>query len=342
VGGSAALTPRNEETAMFKALRLNRTGQGVGASIVELDETTLPPGDVTVRIEYSTLNYKDALAITGRGAIAKKFPLTAGIDLAGIVESSEHPAWKPGDRVVVNGWGLGETRDGGLAHKARVQSDWLLAVPPPYSTRDAMAVGTAGYTAALCVHSLIKHGLAPARGPVLVTGASGGVGAVAVRLLAGLDFEVDASTGRTETEPMLRALGASNILDRRELSAAGKPLQSERWAGVVDTVGSHTLANACARTKWHGAVAACGLAQGADFPGSVMPFILRAVSLYGINSVFVPNEERRAAWALLAAHLPVSTLAGMARDIGLGDAIAASVDLLEGRLIGRAVVDMNF
>jgi acrylyl-CoA reductase (NADPH) len=326
---------------MFKALRLNRSGHGVEAAVVDLDDATLPPGDVTIQVEYSTLNYKDALAITGRGAIVKQWPLTAGIDLAGVVESSEHPDWKPGDRVVVNGWGLGETRDGGLAQRSRVQSDWLLAVPPPYSTRDAMAVGTAGYTAALCVQALLKHGLTPARGPVLVTGASGGVGAVAVRLLAGLGFEVDASTGRSETRAMLQALGAAQIVDRRELSVAGKPLQGERWAGVIDTVGSYTLANACARTKWHGVVAACGLAQGADFPGSVMPFILRAVTLVGINCVFVPNELRRAAWALLAAHLPVDTLAGMAHAIGLHDAIAASADLLDGRLIGRAVVDMK-
>lgn len=326
---------------MFKALRLNRRGERVEASVVDLHESTLPPGDVTVRVEYSTLNYKDALAITGRGAIAKQLPLTAGIDLAGVVETSESPAWKAGDRVVVNGWGLGETRDGGLAQTARVKADWLLALPSPYSTRDAMAVGTAGYTAALCVGALIEHGLTPAHGPMLVTGASGGVGAVAVRLLAGLGFEVDASTGRPETVPKLRALGATGIVDRRDLSEPGRPLQSERWAGVVDTVGSHTLANACARTKWHGAVAACGLAQGADFPGSVMPFILRAVTLRGINCVFVPNDERKAAWALLATHLPVTTLAAMAHDIELGEALAASADLLDGRLMGRAVVNLK-
>lgn len=326
---------------MFKALRLDRGERGVDAAIVDLDESALPPGDVLVRVEYSTLNYKDALAITGRGAIAKTWPLTAGIDLAGVVEQSSDPAWKPGDRVVVNGWGLGETRDGGLAQKARVQSDWLLGVPSPYDTRATMAVGTAGYTAALCVQALVRHGLVPTRGPILVTGASGGVGAVAVRLLAGLGFEVVASTGRPQTRDTLRALGASAVIDRRDLSAPGRALQSERWAGVVDTVGSHTLANACAQTRWHGAIAACGLAQGADFPSTVMPFILRAVTLYGINCVFVPNEERRQAWSMLAAHLPMATLAGMAHDIGLSEAVIASTDLLDGRIEGRVVVDVN-
>lgn len=325
----------------FKALLLSRDGAATRPAIVDFDEADLPPGDVLVGVQYSTLNYKDALAVTGRGAIVKSWPLIAGIDLAGVVERSAHPAWKPGDAVVVNGWGFGETRHGGLAQRARVQADWLLAVPAPYSTHDAMAVGTAGYTAALCVQALLRHGLAPDRGPVLVTGASGGVGAVAVRLLAGLGFEVHASTGRPETAEALRALGAAEIVERRQLAAPGKPLQSERWAGVVDTVGSHTLANACAGTRWHGAVAACGLAQGADFPATVMPFILRAVTLYGINCVFVPNDERRAAWALLAEHLPPERLAGMAHDIGLHDAIAASADLLDGRLHGRAVVDVN-
>ena len=325
----------------FKALLLTRAGAATRPAIVDFDEADLPPGDVLVKVQYSTLNYKDALAVTGRGALVKAWPLIAGIDLAGTVERSGHPGWKPGDAVVVNGWGLGETRHGGLAQQARVQADWLLAVPAPYSTHDAMAVGTAGYTAALCVQALRRHGLAPDRGPVLVTGASGGVGAVAVRLLAGLGFEVDASTGRPGTAEALRALGAANIVDRQQLAVPARPLQRERWAGVVDTVGSHTLANACAGTKWHGAVAACGLAQGADFPGTVMPFILRAVTLYGINCVFVPNDERRAAWALLAEHLPPGRLAGMAHDIGLHDAIAASADLLDGRLHSRAVVDVN-
>lgn len=326
---------------MFKALMLNRRHDATQASVVELDESDLPPGDVIVRVDYSTLNYKDALAITGRGAIVKSFPLIAGIDLAGTVENSEDQRWKAGDRVVVNSWGLGETRHGGLAQKARVSADWLLKLPAAYDTHDAMAIGTAGYTAALCVQSLLHHGLAPARGPVLVTGASGGVGSIAVRLLAGLGFEVHATTGRPQTASFLRTLGAAKVIDREELSQPGKPLQTETWAGVVDTVGSHTLANACARTRWHGAVAACGLAQGADLPGSVFPFILRSVTLYGINCVYVPNEVREQAWALLAAHVPRALLSELAHDISLEASIAASADLLEGRLRGRAVVDVN-
>jgi len=325
----------------FKALLLTRGASGTEAAVVDLDESALPPGDVTVRVEYSTLNYKDALAITGRGAIVKDWPLVAGIDLAGVVEHSMHPDWRAGDRVVVNGWGLGETRHGGLAQRARVSAEWLLALPAPYGAHDAMAIGTAGYTAALCVLALQRHGLTPASGPVLVTGASGGVGAVAVRLLAGLGFEVEAATGRAASAERLRRWGAARLVERAELSGPGKPLQSERWAGVVDTAGSHTLANACARTRWHGAVAACGLAQGADFPATVMPFILRGITLYGINCVYVPNETRRLAWALLAEHLPVQTLAEMSLDVPLSGAIAAATELLEGRLPGRAVVDVN-
>lgn len=316
-------------------------GSRVNAAVVELDCGATADGDVSIRVEYSTLNYKDALAITGRGAIVRRWPLTAGIDVAGVVEGSDHADWKPGDRVVINGWGLGETRDGGLAQKARVPSSFLLALPAPYDTRAAMAVGTAGYTAALAVQALLRHGLVPPCGPVLVTGASGGVGSIAVRLLSGLGFEVDAATGRPESGEALKAHGASHVIDRSELASPGRPLQSAQWAGVVDTVGSHTLANACARTKWHGAVAACGLAQGSEFPSTVMPFILRAVTLYGINSVFVPNSQRREAWALLAAHLPVPVLLEMADDISLNEAIGAATDLLEGRLRRRVVVDMN-
>ncbi|MBL8359199.1 MAG: oxidoreductase [Rubrivivax sp.] len=326
---------------MFKALMLTRDGKTVHAAVTELDEAVLGPGDVTVRVEYSTLNFKDGLAITGRGAIVKNWPLIAGIDLAGTVEASESAAWKPGDQVVINGWGLGETHHGGLAQKARVSSGWLLAVPAPYSTRDTMALGTAGYTAALCVQALLRHGVKPTDGPVLVTGASGGVGIIAVRLLAGLGFEVDASTGRPQHGDALRAMGATHLVDRAELAAPGKPLQSERWAGVVDAVGSHTLVNACARTKWNGAVAACGLAQGADLPGTVLPFILRGVTLYGINSVYVPEAQRREAWALLAAHVSPQVLAGLGHVIGLSEAIPAAADLLDGRITGRVVVDVN-
>ena len=325
----------------FTALMLTQAGNGTDAALVTLDERELPAGDVDVRIEYSSLNFKDALAITGRGAIVKRWPLVPGIDLAGVVERSAHPGWQPGDRVVVNGWGLGETHWGGLAQRARLNGDWLLALPAAYDSRQAMAVGTAGYTAALCVMALQKHGLAPGGGPVLVTGASGGVGSVAVVLLAGLGFEVAASTGRPEQAAYLRDLGATAIVERASMAAPGKPLQSERWAGVVDTVGSHTLANACAATRWNGAVAACGLAQGADLPASVLPFILRGITLYGINCVFTPNPTRTQAWALLAEHLSATKLAEMTFEIGLSQAIRASADLLDGRLHGRTVVAVD-
>lgn len=326
---------------MFKALLLTRVDSGTRVALVELDESALPPGEVDVRIDYSSLNFKDALAITGRGAIAKQLPLVPGIDLAGRVERSDDPAWQPGDRVVVNGWGIGETHWGGLAQRARLSAGWLLKLPAPYDARQAMAVGTAGYTAALCVMALQKHGLTPARGPMLVTGAAGGVGSVAVVLLAGLGFEVMASTGRPEEADYLKSLGASHIVERASLSSPGRPLQSERWAGVVDTVGSHTLANACAATRWYGAVAACGLAQGSDFPATVMPFILRGVALYGINCVYIANDVRAQAWALLARHLSVATLERMTREIGLTETTAAATDLLDGRLRGRTVVDVN-
>ena len=325
----------------FTALMLTQAGNGTDAALVSLDERELPAGDVDVRVEYSSLNFKDALAITGRGAIVKRWPLVPGIDLAGVVERSAHPGWQAGDRVVVNGWGLGETHWGGLAQRARLNGDWLLALPEAYDSRQAMAVGTAGYTAALCVMALQKHGLAPGGGPVLVTGASGGVGSVAVVLLAGLGFEVAASTGRPEQAAYLRELGATTIVERASMAAPGKPLQSERWAGVVDTVGSHTLANACAATRWNGAVAACGLAQGADLPASVLPFILRGVTLYGINCVFTPNATRTQAWALLAKHLSAAKLAEMTFEIGLSEAIRASSDLLDGRLHGRTVVAVD-
>ncbi|WP_418321000.1 MDR family oxidoreductase [Piscinibacter sakaiensis] len=326
---------------MFRALLLQRTDAKTNASLVDLDEAALPAGNVDVRVDYSSLNFKDALAITGRGAIVKKWPLVPGIDLAGVVERSDDPSWKAGDRIVVNGWGIGETDWGGLAQRARLKSDWLLKLPAAYDTRQAMAIGTAGYTAALCVMALQKHGLTPDKGPVLVTGSTGGVGSVAVVLLAGLGFDVVASTGRAAETDYLRSLGAKEIIDRASLSAPGKPLQSERWAGVVDTVGSHTLANACASTKWYGAVAACGLAQGFDLPATVMPFILRGVTLYGINCVFNPNDERRRAWDLLASHLTPERLESMTHEIGLSDAISASSDLLDGRLRGRTVVDVN-
>jgi len=326
----------------FKAVMLTQAGRTTEAKLVDIDESQLPKGDVDVRVEYSSLNFKDALAITGRGAIIKRWPMVPGIDLAGVVEHSAHADWRTGDRVVVNGWGLGETHWGGLTQRARLDGAWLLALPPSYDSRQAMAIGTAGYTAALCVMALLGHGLTPSDGPVLVTGASGGVGSVAIVLLAGLGFEVAASTGRTDAQAdYLKDLGAAEIVDRSSMSTPGKPLQTERWAGVVDTVGSHTLANACAATKWYGAVAACGLAQGADLPATVMPFILRGVTLYGINCVYTPNVKRMQAWALLAEHLPATTLARMTREIGLSECIAGSSDLLDGRLRGRTVVAVD-
>ena len=326
---------------MFQALLLNQQDKKTVATLSQLDELELPSGDVTVRVEYSSLNFKDALAVTGRGAIVKKWPLVPGIDLAGVVERSDDPAWKPGDRVVVNGWGLGETHWGGFAQRARLSSQWLLRLPEAYTTRQAMAIGTAGYTAALCVMALQRHGIKPGDGELLVTGATGGVGSVAVTLLAGLGYAVTASTGRPQEADYLKALGATQIIDRASLASPGKPLQTERWAGVVDALGSHTLVNACAATRFNGAVAACGLAQGADFPGTVMPFILRGVTLYGINCVFVDNAKRAEAWHLLAQHLDGATLERMTVEIGLSEAIAKSSALLDGQLRGRTVVDVN-
>lgn len=326
---------------MFKALLLTQDGGRTIARFEQVDEARLPARPVRVRVRWSTLNYKDALAVTGRGAVVKSWPMVPGIDLAGEVEHSEDPAWKAGDEVVATGWGLGENHWGGLAQKAALDPGWLLRRPAAYSLRDTMTVGTAGFTAALCVRALQRHGLQPGDGPVLVTGAAGGVGAIAVRLLAGLGFEVVASTGRPHEADWLRGLGAAQIADRTEFSAPGKPLQKERWAGVVDTVGSHTLANACAATRWNGAVAACGLAQGGDFPATVMPFILRGVTLYGINSVFVDNAVREPAWALLAEHLPPQRLATLTAEIGLSQVPEASAALLAGQVRGRTVVDVD-
>jgi acrylyl-CoA reductase (NADPH) len=326
---------------MFKAIFLTQEGKTTRATLTQLDESQLPQGDVDVRVEYSTLNYKDALAVTGRGPIVRSWPMVPGIDLAGVIEASRDPAWKPGERVVVTGWGLGETYWGGLAQKARLSADWLLRLPDAYTTRQSMAIATAGFTAALAVMALRRHGLQPEDGEVLVTGAAGGVGSMAVALLAGLGYHVAASTGRTHEAKYLQFLGAAEIVDRAALSSPGKPLQSERWAGVIDTAGSHTLANACAATRWNGAVAACGLAQGGDFPTTVMPFILRGVTLYGINSVFVDNNTRRKAWSLLAQHVDANKLAEMTIEIGLSQVIDCAQDVLAGKVRGRAVVDVN-
>lgn len=326
---------------VFDAILLSQDDKRTRAELTRLDEAQLPTGDVELRVEYSTLNYKDALAITGRGPIVKSWPMVPGIDLAGVIERSAHPAWRSGQRVVVTGWGLGETRWGGLAQKARLDAACLLPLPDAYSSCQAMAIGTAGFTAALCVMALQRHGIRPESGEVLVTGAAGGVGSIAVALLAGLGYTVVASTGRSHEADYLRLLGAACIVDRAELAVPSKPLQSERWAGVVDTVGSHTLANACAATRWSGAVAACGLAQGADFPATVMPFILRGVTLYGINSVFNDNVTRAQAWDLLARHVDAGKLDPMTTEIGLSKAIDHAPRILDGVVRGRTVVDVG-
>jgi acrylyl-CoA reductase (NADPH) len=326
---------------MFKAILLSQTAERkTDAQFTDLDESQLPDREVSVDVEYSTLNFKDALAITGRGPVVRNWPLVPGIDLAGIVSASKSADWQAGDRVVVTGWGMGENHWGGLGQQARVDAGWLLKIPAPFTCRSAMAVGTAGFTAALCVSALQRHGLQPGDGEVLVTGAAGGVGSVALAMLARLGYRVVASTGRPQEAEYLTALGASRIADRAEFAAPGKPLQAERWAGVVDTVGSHTLANACAASRFNGAVAACGLAQGGDFPTTVMPFILRGVTLYGINSVFVANDLRTAAWSLLAQSLDLALLERMTVEIGLSEAIAYAPRLVDGQVRGRTVVDV--
>lgn len=331
---------------MFKALLITKTDEaGYRCALTELDDTRLPDGDVTVQVEWSTVNYKDGLAITGQSPVVRSFPMVPGIDFAGTVTASEHPRWKAGDRVILNGFGVGETHGGGLSQRARVKGDWLVALPDGLSGREAMAIGTAGYTAMLCVQALQRHwaeaGAAPGGGEVLVTGANGGVGGVAIALLAALGHTVVASTGRPEEAGYLRSLGAAEVIDRHSLSAPGRPLQKERWVGVVDSVGSHTLANACASTRYGGAVAACGLAQGMDLPASVAPFILRGVTLYGIDSVMAPMARRQAAWSALAERLDRQKLAAITREIGLAEAIAAGGEILAGRVRGRLVVNVN-
>ncbi|MBO1272480.1 oxidoreductase [Shewanella sp. 4t3-1-2LB] len=326
---------------MFNALIINKDEQGYRCELQQLAEAQLPPENVLVQVDYSTLNYKDGLAITGKGPVVRKFPLVPGIDLAGTVIESAHPDYQAGDKVLLNGWGVGENYWGGLAQFARLNGDWLIPLPEAFSTRDVMAIGTAGYTAMLCIMALEKHGLTPEKGEVLVTGANGGVGTFAIALLAAKGYQVVAATGRPELADSLQALGASAIIDRSELSQPGKPLAKERWAAVVDSVGSHTLANACAATKADGAVAACGLAQGMDFPATVAPFILRGVSLLGINSVTRPKAERIAAWKQLAQWLPKAMLDHNTREIGLSEAIATASDLLAGKVQGRVLVDVN-
>lgn len=326
---------------MFNGILIEKDEQGYRASVQALTQADLPQGDVLVKVDYSTLNYKDALAITGKGPIVRSFPMVPGIDFAGVVEQSEHADFTPGQRVILNGWGVGEQHWGGLAQYARVKADWLIHAPDGMSNRHAMAIGTAGYTAMLCVIALEKAGIRPDAGDVVVTGANGGVGSFAIAILHKLGYRVVAATGRPDESDYLSRLGASEIIDRATLSAPGKPLQKERWAAGIDSVGSHTLANLCASIKADGAVAACGMAQGLDLPASVAPFILRGVSLLGINSVTRPRSERIHAWNRLATDLPTAIIDSISRDITLGDAMQTAQDLMAGKVQGRVVVDVN-
>ena len=329
---------------MFKAILIDKQDGAQSARLAEVNETQLPEAAVTVRVEYSTINYKDGLAITGKSPVVRKFPMVPGIDFAGVVEASTNEAWRPGDRVLLNGWGVGEGHWGGLAQKARVNAEWLQRIPEQFSSKQAMAIGTAGYTASLSVHALVKHGLTPDRGEVLVTGASGGVGSVAIALLARAGFNVVASTGKAAEAEYLKALGARQIIDRNELSQAGKPLQKERWAAVVDSVGSLYPAQMPApMTRYRGLVTACGLAQGMDFPASVAPFILRGVSLLGIDSVMAPRELREEAWQRLARDLDVGLLDRISTKVELAEAISTlrSQNIVGGKIRGRVIVDVN-
>lgn len=326
---------------MFNALIARQSDTGQAVSLEALELTDLPDNDVLIRVDYSTVNYKDGLALTGTRPIIRSYPLVPGIDLAGVIESSRDDRWQVGDRVVVNGWGLGEGHWGGLAQYAQVKSDWLVKLPETITTREAMSIGTAGYTAALCVNALLKHGTTPADGEILVTGATGGVGSVAVALLAAQGFKVVASTGKINEGAYLKALGASECVDRESLNVAGNPLQRERWAGVVDALGGQTLANACAQTCYGGAVAACGLAESAALPATVMPFILRGVTLYGIDSVMAPTTAREQAWQRLATDLDKTRLESMINEISLAEAMDIGGDVLAGKIRGRLLVDVN-
>ncbi len=328
---------------MFTAILLDKNDDGAtSARLAQLDDRALPAdGDVLARVDYSTINYKDGLAITGKAPVVRSWPMVPGIDGAGEVIASSHPDWKAGDAFILNGWGVGESHWGCLAQRARLKGDWLIARPPGMSARTAMAIGTAGYTAMLCVMALEEQGVAPDKGDILVTGASGGVGGIAVALLANRGYRVVASTGRLDEADYLASLGAAEVIDRAALSAPAKPLQKERWAGVVDSVGSHTLANAVAQTRYGGSVAACGLAQGMDFPASVAPFILRGVRLIGIDSVMAPPPKRVAAWERLAKELDAGKLAAITREIGLAEALVQAPELLAGKVRGRLVVNVN-
>jgi len=325
---------------MFKAIVISKSGDAQQCAVRDVDEAELPDGEVTLKVDYSTVNYKDGLAITGKAPVVRKFPMVPGIDGAGTVTASAHAEFKPGDKVILNGWGVGETHWGCLAQQARLKGDWLIKLPAQFTSRQAMAIGTAGYTAMLCVLALEQHGVTPDKGDVLVTGAAGGVGSVAIALLAKLGHRVVASTGRAGEADYLKSLGAAEVIDRATLSAPGKPLAKERWAGAVDTVGSNTLANVCAGMCYRGAVAACSLAGGMDFPSSVAPFILRGVTLAGIDSVMAPRALRVEAWARLARDLEAARLDAMTREISLADAIPAAAEILAGRIRGRLVVNV--
>jgi len=327
--------------ATFKAIVVEKVDAGQKARLADFDEADLMEGDVTVRVEWSTVNYKDGLAVTGKAPVVRRWPMIAGIDLAGTIESSAHPDWKAGDKVILNGWGLGETHLGAYAEKARVKGDWLVRLPRTMSTRDAMAIGTAGYTAMLAVIALERYGLKPASGPVVVTGAAGGVGSVAVAILAKLGFAVTASTGRPQEGDYLRRLGAAEIIERKELTSPVRPLAKERWAGGVDAVGSTTLANVLSMIRYRGAVAACGLAGGMDLPTMVAPFILRGVALLGIDSVYRPRADREQAWGRLEFDLDRAKLVEITREIGLADVLEAGRQIVEGKVRGRIVVKIG-
>jgi len=325
----------------MKAILINKDDNGYSAQFTDVDESQLPEGDVTVKVDYSTLNYKDSLAITGTSPVVRSFPMVPGIDLAGTVEASSHPEFQAGDKVLLNGFGVGEVHWGGLAQKACLKGDWLIPLPDVFTPKQTMAIGTAGYTAMLCVLGLERNGVTPEQGEILVTGAAGGVGSVAISILAKLGYTVVASTGRPEQADYLKGLGAAATIDRNELSEKGRPLGKERWAGAVDAVGSHTLANVCAGLKYGGTVAACGLAGGFDLPATVMPFILRGVTLAGIDSVYRPKADRIEAWDRLGTDLDFGHIEAIMSEIPLSGAIAAAADQMAGKVRGRVVVDVN-
>lgn len=326
---------------MFKGILIEKDDSGYKCNLTEIDEAQLPEGDVTVKVDFSTLNYKDGLAITGKSPVVRRFPMVPGIDFVGSVEDSTHSDYKPGDMVVLNGWGVGEVHWGGLSQKARVKGDWLVPLPDSFSPKQAMSIGTAGYTAMLSVMALEEQGVTPDQGDIIVTGAAGGVGSVAISILSKLGYNVLAVTGRPEEADYVKGLGASEVLPREEFSEPGRALGKERWAGGLDVVGSHTLANVCANTKYGGTVTACGLAGGMDFPATVAPFILRGVKLIGIDSVMCPREKRLKAWQRLGADLDPSKLDMIAHEIGLSEAIDTAHQLMDGKIRGRIIVDVN-